>query len=736
MSLFGRLAKTVAPMPPPQLHKVRFDDPVVKLDTLPIASIAAPTVYRITNSILSPSAAIAPEHYGLDCILNSGPLGTVSVSPILAGAVYRIANGVFVADIPVSSNLLYALPVSVTPSLLIPLAFTGIVTVQPKILPSEVQVPDLPPFPRTWVSGNLFERLLPSGIVGMDYSDRDKRKGADTSAPKSIDQNGFAKAYSRTKTPYGISTHAVKSLSIWDLIYPTLLPPLPVEFDPDVDIFHRLYPYQQVGVKFLVDHESALLADDMGTGKTVMTAVALRVLFQSGRATKALIVCPVSLLRVWQEHLRDWAPELSITVVRGNREERKLDWKYPAHVYIAAYDTVAADFLNVVKKKTKITCTACQRTSTFAEKVHMDDERTPTFQCPHCDTPFTELPTEESLVAENVIASFDAVVLDEAQYIKNPSTSRSRGVKRPIPRYRWALTGTPVETKVEDLAGIFSFVKPKYMHYNVTRGEAKHLMQPYFLRRMKKDVLQDLPPKMKQEQWLELDAEQQSEYDRVLRGEVTKLTELGEQVTKAHIFAVITALKRVCNFAKGKPTSPKSELLVDYIKTIKENGNKALVFTQWVDEFGVETLKSVLKPFGVSILQGGLTDAARQAAIDKFRNDSHVSVLLATLRTGGVGLTLTEANYVFHFDHWWNPASMWQAEDRVHRKGQQKGVNVYSFWTQKTIEERIHQKLVERGMLFEDVVNSLSDKDIDQAVSTDDWLDMLGVPRMKRARAE
>ena len=328
-----------------------------------------------------------------------------------------------------------------------------------------------------------------------------------------------------------------------------------------------------------------------------------------------------------------------------------------------------------------------------------------------------------------MVGGFDVVVLDEAQYIKNPDTSRSRGVKLPIPKYRWALTGTPVETKLEDLAGIFSFVKPKYMRYNVSTRDAKRLMEPYFLRRLKKDVLPDLPPKIRQEQWLELDSDQRVEYDRVLRGEVRKLTELGEQVTKAHIFAVITALKRVCNFASGKRSSPKSEILVEQIKIIKESGYKALVFTQWVDEYGVTTLESILRPFGVSVIKGGLTDNAREAALQRFRNDPNVSVLLATVKAGGVGLTLTEANYVFHYDHWWNPATMWQAEDRVHRKGQLRGVNVYSFWTQKTIEERIHQKLRERRLLFDEVVNSLSETDVEKAISTDDWLDMLGVQR-------
>src|ERR1039458_4923326 len=110
-------------------------------------------------------------------------------------------------------------------------------------------------------------------------------------------------------------------------------------------------------------------------------------------------------------------------------------------------------------------------------------------------------------------------------------------------------------------------------------------------------------------------------------------------------------------------------MLVEQIKTIKENGYKALVFTQWVDEYGVASLESILKPFGVSVLKVCLSDKSREAAIQLFKSDPKVCILLATLKAGGVGLTLTEANYVFHYDHWWNPATMWQAEDRVHQIG-------------------------------------------------------------------
>lgn len=672
MNLLGRLARFVAPLPATATHSVNVLLPQAFVEDIPSQLIPQSSVCLITSGVFANNNGISPDLL----------LAISVVHPLSPFTPLR-------ANTPIS-----------------PAGFSDLFHV--------------------WVSGNLFERLDRAGILGSNYVENTRKSGQ--SGPESLDENGFTKAYSRARNAYSVSTHKIVSLSIWQLIYPTLLPPIAIEFTADWDMPNKPYPYQQVGVKFLVEHESALLGDDMGTGKTVMTVVALRVLFQGRKVRKALIVCPVVVLKVWQKHLRDWAPELSVTVVRGSRDERKLDWKCPAHVYVAAYDSVSSDFLTVVKKKATITCKTCQRTSTFGEKVHVADEETRQFSCPHCHTPFEELPTSAPLVGNDVVDGFDAVVLDEAQYIKNPNASRSRGVKLPIPKYRWALTGTPVETKIADLAGIFSFVKPKYMHYNVSTGEAKRLMEPYFLRRLKKDVLKDLPPKIKQEQWLELDSDQRDEYDRVLRGEVRKLSEIGAGVTKAHIFAVITALKRVCNFAHGKRSSPKSEILVEQIKTIKGNGYKALVFTQWVDEYGVASLESILKPFGVSVIKGGLSDKAREDALQRFGNDPNICILLATVKAGGVGLTLTEANYVFHFDHWWNPATMWQAEDRAHRKGQLRGVNVYSFWTQRTIEERIHQKLQERGLLFDEVVNSLSDTDVERSISTDDWLDMLGVP--------
>lgn len=331
-----------------------------------------------------------------------------------------------------------------------------------------------------------------------------------------------------------------------------------------------------------------------------------------------------------------------------------------------------------------------------------------------------------------LLDSFDVVIIDEAQYIKNAEADRSRAVRLLRPKIRWALTGTPLEIRLEDLVSIFAFVKPHYMRAEgLTPSLAKELLKPFFLRRLKKDVLTDLPAKTTQKIWLELDDDQRLEYDRVLTAKRDELIQLGEKVTRAHIFAVITGLKRICNFALHKQKSPKTVALLEQVQAIKESGRKAIVFTQWADAYGVETLQSVLNPFGTCLLKGGMTDHQREEAIAKFKREPDKAVLIATLKTGGVGLTLTEANYVFHFDHWWNPATMWQAEDRVHRHGQERGVNIYSYWVQNTIEENIHQKLQERGLLFDEVVNGLSENAIGEMFSTEEWLEMLGVRTQK-----
>lgn len=709
----GAVARVLSPMQDSRVFGLPFQ-PVGKPESQQVAipDFEDSVVYRVQRSILQD-----PPISG-NLLLSIPPVSAGSTFTTLASTLYRIPN----LQIQASSTVEFS----------------------PAALPGSTISPDLvalilagEPVPR--VSQNLFSPICRPQVLGENYQRKEKStpQGAlfpDIQKPRSHGE--YRKAYRRIKTTGTISTHTIHMVTIWDQIYLVLLPPINLDFVPQIDVLEKLRPYQKSGISFLIDHESGLLADEMGTGKTVMAIVALRILFRLGKIRKALVICPVSVLGVWQDHLLDWGSELKFTVVRGTKETRKMDWDYPAHVYVSTYDTIASDFLNIVKKKKEFFCRNCLTELHFKDKLHISNvDELPEFKCPKCGAILKDIPVKESLVDPGVFDSFDVVIVDEAQYIKNPEADRSRAVKLLRPKIRWALTGTPIENRLEDLVSIFAFVKPGYMRAEgLTPSLAKELMKPFFLRRLKKDVLSELPAKTKQDIWLELDDDQRLEYDRVLAADISELTQLGGKVTKVHIFAVITRLKRICNFARQKRKSAKTDALLAQLQEIKESGHKAIVFTQWADPYGVETLQSVLSPFGTSVLRGGMADHQREEAIAKFRRDPETAVLIATIKTGGVGLTLTEANYVFHFDHWWNPATMWQAEDRVHRPGQEHGVNIYSYWIQNTIEERIYQKLREKGLLFDDVVNGLSEGAIDETFSTQEWLEILGIKPHEPAR--
>ncbi len=500
---------------------------------------------------------------------------------------------------------------------------------------------------------------------------------------RSVSQGARRPASVRARLGQPDGVHA-RTLDIFDLLFPSLMPPLDLNLPTQIDFAVGLMPYhyQWTGVKFLIDHESALLADETGTGKTVMACVALRVLFRQGRITGCLIVCPLVALGVWKEHIECWAPELQYIVVRGDRSERYTQWKSPAHVHLSTYDTVRTDFL---------------------------DEDGP---------------------ADGVaIDSFDVVLIDEAQHIKNQFTGKSQAVKLFAPKYRWAMSATPFETKVDDIASIFAFVRPHHIRSDgLTPSRARGLMQPYTLRRTKKEVKPEMPDKIAQEIWLDLAPAQQILHDAVLKQETDKLRELGEKVTRVHIFAVIQRLKQICNFVPGTSTGPKVDALLDKLEEITDSGKQVLVFSQYINE-GLTKISQVLEGKGYRhvVYRGGMSERDRVEIPCKFKTDTSISVFLGQVRAAGSSLNLENATYVIHFDHWWNPSVMWQAEDRAYRITQDETVNVYSLWMENSIERKIHNKLLERGLLFQKIFGAMSEDAITEKISVDEWLEVLGV---------
>lgn len=461
-----------------------------------------------------------------------------------------------------------------------------------------------------------------------------------------------------------------RTIDLFDLLLPFLQPPLetllrdPLLFPPG----RRPYDYQITGIRFLSGRKSALLGDEMGLGKTIQAIVAIQLLFRRGNIKSVLIVCPRSLLGVWEHELKKWAPELFVVKVRGTAQERAVLWQTRASVHLTTYETLRSDCFN----------------------------------------------NDASLEHR-----FGLVILDEAQKIKNPDAGVSRAVRQVQSQYRWALTGTPLENKLEDVIAIFDYLAPQLFRERRDwwAQTVKSMIQPHFLRRRTADVLLELPEKVTSEVWLDLTDEQREAYETAEYEGRLGLQQPG--ATRIHVFSLINELKQICNIDPASGKSCKVNYLVDQLDTVVDSGQKALVFSHF-PRVTLSKLVGTLRPFSPALFDGTLSDAKRTGLIKGFQEEETPRVLLMSVQTGGVGLTLTRANHVFHFDHWWNPAVSKQAEGRAHRIGQQNTVFVYDLFASDTIEERIYQLLQSKQHLFDVVIDDLSEEYVRGTITDDE----------------
>ncbi len=450
-----------------------------------------------------------------------------------------------------------------------------------------------------------------------------------------------------------------------------------------------LFPYQQEGVQALISQNALLLADDMGLGKTIQAIAALRILAIQHRVEAALLVVRASLLVQWRKELRTWAPELRISTVHGTAAERAYQWLAPAHVYLTTYETLRSDF--------------------------------------------TENP-----VSPPRRRTWDVVILDEAQQIKNQKAEVSRKCKLLARRRAWALTGTPLENRLDDLASILEFVSP--LRY----GDQPIRLQPdaamlgkhrqLQLRRKKSEVMPQLLPKTTTRVNLSLADSQRESYKRAEEQGILHLRGMGEEVKVESVLELIMRLKQICNFCPKTGQSAKLEDIRERLHTLISEGHRALIFSQFIDEqFGVEAVASELKEFAPLIYKGDLTSSQRDAVIQAFKKDNSRKVLVISLRAGGLGLNLQDASYIFHFDRWWNPAAENQADSRSDRIGQTQKVHVYKYICEGTIEERIEQILGEKQMLFDEIVDDVS-IDLKTHLSSEELFGLFGLPPPSRAK--
>ncbi len=417
----------------------------------------------------------------------------------------------------------------------------------------------------------------------------------------------------------------------------------PVPFKP--------FQYQVEGIGFLTARHSALLADEMGLGKTAQTILSIRILLQMSEVRRILIICPKPLVFNWSRELTLWAPDLPFEVITGDTQTRRASWivsNCPLKLVNYEILTRDADFLQ-------------------EDGVH-----------------------------------FDLAVLDEAQRIKNRD-SKTAQVVRSVRRTRsWALTGTPIENRAEDLVNIFAFVDPGRIPPDTPSRRLPQLTGDCILRRTKADVQGDMPPKWVQDLPLELTPAQREAYDRAEKDGVVTLNSLGEEISVQHVFQLVMRLKQICNFDPYTGQSAKLEQLLADMEEVAENGRKAIVFSQWVEP--LEVLARALEPYGPLQFHGKIPTAQRPRILDQFRDDPTRHVILMSYGTGSVGLNLQFTNYVFLFDRWWNPAIEDQAINRAHRIGQKYPVTVKRFVMENTIEKRIAEVLEHKRKMFNEIL--------------------------------
>lgn len=453
---------------------------------------------------------------------------------------------------------------------------------------------------------------------------------------------------------------------------------------PQPDGFRgKLRPYQLRGYRWLAFLQGlglgGCLADDMGLGKTVQ---ALAMILRYARAEgPVLLVCPTSVMGNWSKEAARFAPGLKTAVHHGAGRKKG-----------RAFAKEAA---------------GCDMVITSYALLHRDE-----------------------FIRK---ARWGGAILDEAQNVKNSETKQSRAARSLNAGFRFALTGTPVENNVGDLWSIMEFLNPKLLGTQAefkhnffvpihaggdgaAAGRLKKAVGPFMLRRLKTDksIISDLPKKMEMNVYCSLTKEQASLYASVLEDLDKKLRSAEGIGRKGVILAVLSKLKQVCNhpahFLKDRSAVPgrsgKLERLTEMLEEVVGSGERALVFTQFV-EMG-EMLKShIQEKLGreVLFLHGGVTKRQRDRMVERFQGGG-CSVFVVSLKAGGTGLNLTSASHVFHFDRWWNPAVENQATDRAFRIGQKRNVHVYKMICAGTMEERIDELIRDKKRISEKVVGS------------------------------
>lgn len=430
-----------------------------------------------------------------------------------------------------------------------------------------------------------------------------------------------------------------------------------------------LRPYQQRGYDWLIKNTSlgmgSLLADDMGLGKTLQVISLLLKFKQEGRfkKQKGLVVLPTTLLTNWQKEITRFASDLKVRVYHGSNRKLTTAKGDDYDLLLTTYGIVRSD-LDTLKKTTWAT-----------------------------------------------------VVIDEAQNIKNPDAEQTKAIKALKAPIRIALSGTPVENRLSEFWSIMDFVNKGYLgglgKFNEDFGKPiqqerdhqkldlfRRITSPFLLRRVKTDrsIISDLPDKIENNQFCSLTTEQAAIYESVVQESLRAIQEKEGITRRGLVLKLMTALKQIGNhpyqYLKRGNNAPalsgKATLLLNLLENIYASHEKVLIFTQY-REMGELLQQFIQQSFGTQplFLHGGISRADRDEMVEQFQRNRSDHTFILSLKAGGTGLNLTQANHVIHYDLWWNPAVEAQATDRAFRIGQTKNVLVYRLMNQGTLEEKI-----------------------------------------------
>jgi superfamily II DNA or RNA helicase len=443
---------------------------------------------------------------------------------------------------------------------------------------------------------------------------------------------------------------------------------------------------------------SGLLADEMGLGKTHQAMALLSAINNSKKGAKFLVVCPTTVLDHWLDKIEAFSPKLLPIKYHGLKRHGLLaDLGKGHHTVLTSYGVVMRDV-----------------------KALGDTE-------------------------------WDVVILDEAHFVKNNDTATYRAVCNLKSKSRFCLSGTPMENHLGELKAVFDFLVPGYLGSDeyfrrkwinpISSGVSigpenslQKLIHPFKMRRTKELVLKDLPEKVEDIRHCNLSDEQQAMYKQTMDMKVLPLMNLVKDDNKAvpflHVFAVLTLLKQICDHPSvlcGKDTwkdhqSGKFDLFKELIEEALASGHKVVVYSQYLEMLGI--ISAYLKDQNImhEVLTGGTTN--RGKVIERFQTNPECKVFCASLLAGGVGIDLTAANVVIHYDRWWNASKENQATDRVHRIGQNKNVQVLKLVTRNSLEERIDQLIRKKQALFEKFLDH--DEEIFKTLSRGEIIELLG----------